>query len=126
MLSGHHPRRHIKSFHYAFEGIEYVIKTQANFRVHIIIAMIVCIMAYLLDFSLVEWSVLMLTITFILCLEMVNTVFEVVVDHLWQEEHPKAKIIKDVAAGIVLVGASGAALIGILLFIPHLVLMIVG
>jgi len=120
MLATHHPKRHLLSFKYAFEGVYFVLKSQANFRLHLLIAVLICLLAAMLNFSIIEWIVVILTIAFILCLEMINTVFEVLVDHLWQEEHPRAKVIKDVGAGVVLIGAIAAAIVGSLLFLPHL------
>ena len=119
MLLEHSPRKHALSFKYAFQGIHYVLKTQANFRIHIITAILVIALAYMLRFSELEWIVLFITISFVFILELINTVFEVLVDHLWQEENPRAKIIKDVAAGAVLIGAIGAAIIGVFLFAPY-------
>lgn len=121
MFETHHPRRHINSFKYALEGLFYVLHTEANFRLHIFVALIVCAAAAFFNFSNTEWMLLILTISFVLALEMINTVFEIVVDHLWQEEHPRAKIIKDVGAGTVLIGALAACLIGIILFLPHII-----
>lgn len=120
MFNNHHPKRHALSFKYAYEGLDYVIKTQPNFRIHIVFALIVAVLAFMLNFRGSDWVLLILIVTFILVLEMINTIFEVLVDHLWQEEHPKAKIIKDVAAGVVLVGAIGATIAGSALFTPYL------
>lgn len=119
MFASHHPRKHGQSFKYAFEGIAHVTKTQANFRIHLAIAVLTIILGFILGLSSLEWLVLCATIAAVLVLEMLNTIFEELVDHLWQEEHPRAKIIKDVAAGAVLVASIGAAVIGVLLFAPH-------
>lgn len=126
MWREHHPKRHMMRFKYASEGIYYVLKTQANFRVHLVMAYLVILAAWWFQFTRIEWIILIGTIGAILALEMINTIFEVVVDHLWQEEHPKAKIIKDVAAGTVFVAAIGAMIIGLFLFVPYVVPMVLG
>jgi diacylglycerol kinase len=56
------------------------------------------------------------TVMSVLVVEMINTAFELVVDMLSPEFHPIAKIIKDVAAGAVLIASISAFVIGILLF----------
>ena len=119
MLAAHHPRRHAKSFKYAAEGILFVAISQANFRVHLVSGLLVTILGLLLGITKAEWLIVIFLITFVLVLEMINTIFEVVVDHLWQEEHPRAKIIKDVAAGAVLVSSIGALIIGLIIFLPY-------
>lgn len=120
MLSAHHPRRHAKSFKYAFEGIMFVTISQANFRVHLLSATLVILLGWMVGLSRVDWLFVVLLISTVLVLEMFNTVFEVLVDHLWQEEHPRAKIIKDVAAGAVLIGSIGALVSGLIIFLPYL------
>ena len=52
----------------------------------------------------------------LLAAEMVNTVVEEFMDHLLREYHNGAKVIKDVAAGFVLVNAITAAIVFLLLF----------
>ena len=49
-----------------------------------------------------------------------NTAIEAVIDLAAPKPHPLAKIAKDVAAAAVLVGACGAALIGLLILGPPL------
>lgn len=119
MWREHHPRRHIERFKYATEGIVYAFKQEANFRIHIFSALLAVALGILVNLSITHWILLVSIITFILVLEMINTIFEIIVDHLWEEEHPRAKAIKDIAAGVVFVGAIGAAIAGILLFWPY-------
>jgi diacylglycerol kinase len=109
-----------RSFHYAFAGIAYCLRTQRNFRIHMLAAVLVGIVGGLLGLSGVEWAVLALTVTMVLAAEMVNTVVEAAVDLASPGLHPLAKTAKDVAAGAVLVTALGAVVIGGCIFVPHL------
>jgi diacylglycerol kinase (ATP) len=55
----------------------------------------------------------------VLSIEMVNTAIETITDILFKEYDPRAKIIKDTAAGAVLITAFGAAIIGyVILYEP--------
>lgn len=117
----HHARRHLFSYKFAIEGIFYCFKNETNFILHTASALLAIILGFFVQLSRIDWILLTGVITFVLVLEMINTVFEVLVDHLWQEEHPRAKIIKDVAAGCVLIGAIGAAITGVLIFGPYFV-----
>jgi len=110
----------VSSFGFALEGIGYVLRTQRNFRIQLILGVIALALGVALRFSALEFAVLLVTTTAVLVAEMANTVVEVLVDLLTAEYHPLAKIAKDVAAGAVLLLAISAVLVGLLLFIPHL------
>ena len=112
--------RRILSFRYAFEGWSYVFKTQHNAWIHGAATIAVLILAFWLDISPLEWSVLVLTIALVWTAEFVNTAFEVVVDLISPDHHPLAKRAKDIAAGAVLVSACAAVIIGVLILGPPL------
>jgi diacylglycerol kinase len=115
-------RRHglIGSFRFAFAGIGYLFRTQRNARIHAVIAMIVCVLAAWLRVTPVAWSILILTIACVLILEGLNTALEAVVDLASPEIHPLAKIAKDVTAGMVLIAAIAAVIVGLLILGPPL------
>jgi diacylglycerol kinase len=64
---------------------------------------------------LVWWAIVAITIALVLAIELVNSAFEALVDHLHPDLHPKVRIIKDMAAGSVLLSAAGAVVVGLLL-----------
>ena len=68
----------------------------------------------------VEWAVLILTIASVLILEGLNTAIEAAVDLASPQVHPKAKIAKDLAAGMVLIAAIAAIIVGVFIFGPRL------
>jgi diacylglycerol kinase len=113
-------RNIIDSFRHAFSGLWYALRTQRNTRIHLTIAAIVIALGIWLGLSFTEWAVLVLTIGFVLVSEMLNTVAEALVDLVSPEYHPQAKIVKDVAAGVVLLGAIIAVLVGLLVLGPLL------
>lgn len=108
------------SFAYAFAGLWWTLKTQRNMRIHCVIGLLVILLGLLLRLSTVELSIIVLAATLVLAAEMLNTVVEAAVDLASPTYHPLARIAKDVAAGAVLVTALGAALAGLLVFVPHL------
>jgi len=109
-----------RSFGYAFAGIAYVVRTQRNMRVHLVIAGLVIIAGILLQVTAVEWAVIALTMGVVFASEMVNTVAELAVDLLTEEYHPMAKVAKDVSAAAVLVTAIAAVAVGVAIFGPRL------
>ena len=116
----------IKSFQYAFEGWWYVLRTQHNAWIHAVITILVFLLGIWLQLPRRDWAVLVLAIMVVWMAEFMNTAIEAVVDMSMPEPHPLAKVAKDVAAAAVLVGACGAALIGLLLLGPPLWERIVG
>jgi diacylglycerol kinase len=113
-----------RSFRYAFAGLFYVARSQRNFRIHMAAALVAAALALALGFAPVEWAVLATIITLVMTLEMVNTVVEAAVDLASPEYHVLAKIAKDVAAGAVLLTAIGAVVVGLFLFVPHLLRLV--
>ncbi len=106
----------LKSFGYAFHGIISAIKTQRNFRIHIIAAIYVTVFSLFYDFGRTEYIVLILTFVLVISLELVNTALENAVDLCSPEYDKLAEKSKDCAAGAVLIAAIGAVIIGIFLF----------
>lgn len=113
--------KRIKSFQYAFEGCWHVFRSQPNAWIHSGIMAIVIGLAYWLRLPARDWAVLVLTFTVVWMAEFANTALEAIVDLSSPEIHPLAKVAKDVSAGMVLVGAVGAVLVGLLILGPPLV-----
>ena len=110
----------IQSVKYALHGWWHVVQTQRNAWVHTLIAMTVIIMGLWLKLPARDWAVLILTIAMVFTAEFINTAIEAVVDLATHEEHPLAKVSKDVGAAAVLIAALAAVLVGLLLLGPPL------
>ncbi|MCS7251656.1 MAG: diacylglycerol kinase family protein [Anaerolineae bacterium] len=109
-----------ESFRFAFAGLRYAWRTQRNLRIHTVITVAVIVVAGWLRFDPVRWAVLILTIALVWAAELMNTALEAVVDLASPSLHPLARIAKDVSAGMVLLCAIAAVLIGLALFGPAL------
>lgn len=110
----------LDSFRHAFAGWVYVIRTQRNAWIHSLASVGVFALGLWLGLSLVEWAVVILAIALVWMAEFINTALEAVVDLASPNLHPLAKVGKDVAAAAVLVGALTAALVGLLILGPPL------
>ena len=115
-----------KSFGYAFKGIDDVIKHDPNMKIHVVVAILVVIMAFILKVSIIEWIILVLLIGAVLAAETINTTIENLVDMYTKEYDEKAKIVKDTAAGTVLILAITSAIIGLIIFIPKIIYLLEG
>jgi diacylglycerol kinase len=120
MATSLHLRKHTISFKYAFDGIVHTFKTQPNLRIHVTVAFLVLIASWFLRVSPLEWLILLFTIMWVITAEMINTALESIVNLITHEFHQEAKVAKDVAAGMVLVGAIGSVIVGIVIFVPYL------
>ena len=107
-------------FGYAFHGLWYTLCTQRHARIHILIAIVAITMGIILRISALEFAIIFVAITGVFTTEMLNTVAELCVDLASPQYHPLAKIAKDVAAGAVLANAILAIVIGLFIFLPHL------
>ncbi|MEM8526236.1 MAG: diacylglycerol kinase family protein [Bacteroidota bacterium] len=112
--------KRLASFKYAFKGLLILVQTQPNFIIHLVIATIAIGVAFWLQLTIVEWSVLIFTITLVLFAEAANSALEFLTDLISPDYHPFAGKAKDVAAAAVLITAIGAVIIGLILFIPKL------
>lgn len=109
-----------KSFGYAGEGLRYLVRSQRNIRIHLILMALAIILALWLGLSAVEWSILLLTIGLVLSAEALNTAIEATVDQIGLDQRPLAKIAKDTAASAVLISALVALCVAAFLFLPRL------
>lgn len=110
----------LRSFRHAFRGWWYVLRTQQNAWVHVMVTIFVVAVALWLRLSPRDWAVLILTITMVFTAEFINTAIEAVVDLASPAKHSLAKVGKDVGAAAVLIAALAAVLIGLLILGPPL------
>jgi diacylglycerol kinase (ATP) len=106
----------LDSFNFAFEGIIHVLRTQRNLRIHFAIAVGVLVMALIVDVTKIELIALLLSVTFVLIAEMLNTAVEAAIDIATTSFDPMAKLAKDIAAGAVLIAAINAIAGGYIVF----------
>ncbi|MBM3252688.1 MAG: phosphatase PAP2 family protein [Candidatus Omnitrophica bacterium] len=110
-------RNLIESLNFAIEGLIYVIKTQRNMRLHLIIAVLIISLSIFLNVSKTELIFLTTSIVLVLLTEMINTSIELSIDMVKKTFHPLARIIKDISAGAVLVSSINAIIVGYIIFI---------
>ena len=109
---------------HALDGIEYTMTHERNFRIEILVAILVTIASFVLKVSLIEWGLLVLVIGIILALEMINTAMERCVDLVTKDYKELAKNAKDVAAGAVFVMSMFSIVLGIIIFLPKIMIVL--
>ncbi|OGK56972.1 hypothetical protein A3J15_03390 [Candidatus Roizmanbacteria bacterium RIFCSPLOWO2_02_FULL_38_10] len=113
-------KKHAISFKFAAKGIYWAFRTQPNFRIHLILSIIVIDLGFYFSISYFEWLILSLVITVGLVIEMVNTSIEATTDAIDKTIRPDIAIAKDVASGAMLIYAIGAIVIAFSIFVPRI------
>lgn len=109
-----------KSFVDAARGLAYVFKSETNFRVQLMVGIIVLVASVF--FPLLTWEriLVILLVLLVLLVEILNTIFEYFSDLLKPRLNHYIRIIKDVMAGAVLLTSLVALVVGIMIFYPYL------
>ncbi len=114
-------RKFLKSFSYAVTGWKEVFSREQNFKVHTLLGILALLMGWWLNISPTEWCVILVVIALVLAAELCNTALENLCDLIKPEQNETVRIVKDMSAGMVLCCATGALLVGIVIFLPKLV-----
>lgn len=118
------PRTIFTSFFFAFRGLWYAVVSQRNMKIHLGVACFALALAIRLHISSVEWALLLLSIMAVVVTEMINTAIEVAVDLTTRKRRLRAMLSKDMAAGAVFLAALNSIVIGLIVFLPHLIPLI--
>lgn len=94
---------------------------EQNLLIHIIATFLVTIFGIIIKLNLTEWFLIYMMIAFVITCELINSSIELVVDLVTTNYHPLAKVSKDVAASAVLTAAFSALLVGLYVFVPKLI-----
>lgn len=113
-------RKWVESANNAIEGIIYAAKTQRHVRYHLYAASTILLLSFLLGISRGEFLIICLISVIVIVAEMINSALEIVVDIILPEPDEKARVIKDIAAGAVLIAAFGSVVIGYIILLPYL------
>lgn len=110
----------IKSVGFALRGALLLIKTEASIKVQVGLAIIMTVAGFYFDISSTEWCIQILTIAVILGIEGLNTAVEGIADYIQPEFDVKIGLIKDIAAGAVMLASIAAAIIGCIIYLPKI------
>ncbi len=108
-----------KSFERAIKGILTTWREEANFRIELLAGIGILLLAKYLEFSMIEWIIVIVCIGAVLAAEMANTAIEDLCDRVEPSYDPIIGKIKDVMGGFVLVVALASASVGIIIFSSH-------
>lgn len=113
----------LKSFRFAWDGIVSFFRYEHNAQIHLAITVLVLVLSVTLRLTKWEAIAVVFSVALVWVAEMFNTVIEKTMDFISTERHPQIKLVKDIAAGAVLIAAIAAAIVGCIIFIPKLILL---
>jgi diacylglycerol kinase (ATP) len=116
--------KRLQSFVYAYRGILYLLRTQHNAWIHLAFAFIAVLLGVCFSITHFEWIAILICIGIVFAAEAVNTSIELLCDARFTEYDKRAEIIKDTAAGAVLIVSVAAAIVGGIIFLPRILLLL--
>jgi len=108
------------SFKNAVSGVMQAVRTERNMKIHMAATVCVLLLSLYYRITKTEFLIICLTITLVIACELINTALEVLVDIIVDVYHPKAKKIKDVAAGAVFMSAMMSLVVGYVIFFDRI------
>ena len=113
-------KKRIESFSHAIRGIAEFIRLGANAKIQLLAAFAITVTGLLLDFGTYDWIAVVLCIGMVLSAEAMNTAVEQLADALHPERDERIRVVKDVAAGAILITAMVSVVVAILVVWNHL------
>ena len=110
-----------RSLYTAFMGVVFVVRVERNARIHLVFAVAALVLGVILGISDTELAAVFFAIILVFTTEVFNTALEKTLDLIEPQHNEQVRIVKDIAAGAVLVTAIGAVAIGVAVFLPHLI-----
>jgi diacylglycerol kinase (ATP) len=105
-----------ESFKIAATGIVYLFFYHRNMRIIFLSGIAAFLLGVHCRLRGIELVALCITITLVFMAEMFNTAIEMVIDMSTRKYHTLIKLVKDIAAAVVLIASLNAVAVGIILF----------
>ncbi|MCI1985511.1 MAG: diacylglycerol kinase [Lactobacillus sp.] len=120
-------RHFLASLRHALDGLRAVTHHEGNFRRELMAALVVLAAGWYFQVTRFDWVLIVVAICLVFLFELANTIVEALVDLVVGPHYdPQAKLIKDMAAGAVLLAAVIALACGVYVFGPHVWALIAG
>ncbi len=107
------------SVRHALRGVSVVFKAEQSFRIQVVGAVCAIVASIVFKISTYQFLIILLLIGAVLTLEIINTIFERLVDSFQPRIHPVVRDIKDIMAGAVLIASVVSLLVGTVIFWPY-------
>lgn len=113
----------LSSIKNALTGIRHILNDHYNARLIFLSAILAVVLGFYFGISNVEMFVLGVAIMVVFIAEVINTIVEDLSNLITQEFHPQIRIIKDAAAGVVLVAVLFSIILGYCVFMKRIIVL---
>ncbi|MEK7648810.1 MAG: diacylglycerol kinase family protein [Patescibacteria group bacterium] len=118
-------KKWLRSARYALSGIVLALREERNMRIQCIAALMAVVLSIILKVSLTELSIVLIASALVICIESLNSAVERLCDMVKPRIALQLQAIKDLLSGAVLLASCAALGVGILMFVPKIVSLIV-
>lgn len=108
------------SFKFASKGLLYLFLYHRNMRIIFLSGIAALLLGLYFKLKGIELAALCITITLVFVAEIFNTAIELMMDMFTDKYHTLVRLIKDIAAGVVLLTSLNAFAVGYIFFIRKL------
>ncbi|MFA5196831.1 MAG: diacylglycerol kinase family protein [Patescibacteria group bacterium] len=109
------------SFKYAWTGLKENYRKEQNFRIQLLMGLLVITCAVVLKIDWLRMFALVITIGVVLSFETMNSALERHIDRILPQKDEKIGLAKDILAGAVLITAITSIIVGIIVFYQPIV-----
>lgn len=110
----------VKSVSYACKGLAHIFKTESSFRFQVVFGFLVIVLMFVFPLAVWQRIIITLLVGSVLVLEVINSVFERILDAFKPRVHPVVADLKNMMAGAVLITSAVSAIVGLFIFLPYL------
>ena len=108
-------------FKFAFNGLKVFLLEESNAKTHLALCLFTIAAGAYFEVSKIEWLSIFICSAIVFTAEALNSAIERLCDKIEPNKDDKIKIIKDIAAGAVLLSSIFSAIVGVIIFIPHII-----
>jgi diacylglycerol kinase (ATP) len=118
-VTEHKNQSFLRRLGFALNGLGHALRSEHSVKTQLVVFVGVVVALVVLHPGPLWWALVMLASAGVFTAELFNTAIEKLADHLHPEVHPSIRVVKDCAAGAVLVASLGALGVGVAL-VAHL------
>lgn len=105
-----------KSLFYSIKGVLWMLKSERNFQLEVLALIINLFLIVYFKLNSIDTALILMVCFFVLITETLNTAIEKVCDFLEPNYNQKIGLIKDIAAGAVILATLLSIIVGILIY----------
>ncbi|GGQ31265.1 diacylglycerol kinase [Shewanella litoralis] len=116
--NNHGLKRVFRATGFSIKGLKAAWKNEAAFRQEAILAILMLPIALLVEVSISERILMIMTVMIVLIVELLNSAIEAVVDRIGDEIHPLSGQAKDIASAAVFISLAMCAITWAMVLLP--------